>query len=572
MNKLFGLYNKHRAKAILVLSVSTILIFDATKAPGQNIEELKNAKILEIKGSLSASAIFFDVDGRKSSRQPFTWLLRGTPIFYVYGIAIPVNIVVSEQERDFRQPFNRFGISPTYKWVKLYAGYQNLTYSSYSLAGHAITGAGIEMTPGKWRFSYMHGQLLRAVNSPLHVEDQDFRVQPSFRRMGDALKLGYGTQTNFIDVAILKARDIGSSLDSIPVESSLTPAENLVVAVRTEQRFLKTFNFAFEYARSIYTNDTRSEHAASSSLFSPLKFLLDEKTSTESSTAIEARLRYEGKIFFGGISFQRIDPNYRSMGAYFFLNDIQKVTVDPGIKLFKDRLRIAGSYGYQENNLRDTKAFRTVRKIGSVNITARAGKLYQFTGNYSNFGVGQKEVFNSIDPAQQITQVTKNWSMNHSFTLQRQNSMHNLNLMINHQNLDDKNENTAEFSNYSSSTYAANYMLSLLPMLFSVNGGYTFTTYSIGQQDIGYYGPSINLNKSFFDSKLQIMVGANKFTNTTDENVTKRLSRYSFRAAYKVTRKQKITLRAYLNKGESPADTEKNYRETKVELNYAYHF
>ncbi len=418
----------------------------------------------------------------------------------------------------------------------------------------------------------MHGRLLRAVNSPFLVEDQDYRVQPSFRRTGDAIKIGYGTQTNFIDLAILKARDIASSIDSIPENSTLTPAENLVVAVRTEQQFFKRFRFAFEYARSIYTNDTRAENSANGSLFRPLTFLMDEKTSTESSSALEARVRYDGTIFFAGISFQRIDPNYRSMGAYFFLNDIQKITVDPGVNLFNSRLRIATSYGYQENNLNDTKSLKTIRKVGSVSITARLGKLYQFTGNYSNFGVGQKEGFESTDPAQQITQVTQNWGMNHTFSLQRQNSVHTLNLMVNYQDLNDKNKNTAAFSDYSSGTYSGNYMLSLLPILLSVNAGYIFTTYTIGQQEIRYYGPSISLNKSFLKNKLQLMASANRFTNTTDTKVTRKLSRYSLRVSYKLTQKQRISLKTYLNEGKTPDDSEKNYTETKVELNYAYHF
>jgi hypothetical protein len=68
------------------------------------------------------------------------------------------------------------------------------------------------------------------------------------------------------------------------------------------------------------------------------------------------------------------------------------------------------------------------------------------------------------------------------------------------------------------------------------------------------------------------MIGANKFTNTTDDTVTRKLSRYSFRVGYKITKNQKITLKAYLNEGKTPDDTEKNYTETKAELNYAYHF
>ena len=71
---------------------------------------------------------------------------------------------------------------------------------------------------------------------------------------------------------------------------------------------------------------------------------------------------------------------------------------------------------------------------------------------------------------------------------------------------------------------------------------------------------------------MQVMVSANKFTNTTDTIVTRKLSRYSLRVSYKMTRDQRITLKTYLNQGKTPDDAEKNYMETKVELNYAYHF
>jgi hypothetical protein len=68
------------------------------------------------------------------------------------------------------------------------------------------------------------------------------------------------------------------------------------------------------------------------------------------------------------------------------------------------------------------------------------------------------------------------------------------------------------------------------------------------------------------------MVTANRFINTTDDVVTRKLSRYSFRVSYKISRKQKLILKTYLNDGRTPDDVAKNYTETKVELNYTYHF
>jgi len=79
------------------------------------------------------------------------WYLQGSPVITVYGIVLPFSFRLSEQQRDFRQPFNQFGVSPYYKWAKLHLGYRSHNWSTYALAGHSITGVGLELTPGKFQ-------------------------------------------------------------------------------------------------------------------------------------------------------------------------------------------------------------------------------------------------------------------------------------------------------------------------------------------------------------------------------------------------------------------------------------
>lgn len=561
---------KTRKKIIPLLTLFACCM-SSTRVYSQNLENIGKAKPFEIKGNLSARAIFFNVEGRETYREPFTWLLQGSPTLFVYGIAIPVNIMVSEQERDFRQPFNRFGLSPEYKWAKLHLGYQNLQFSNYSLAGHSMVGAGVELNPGKIRFAYMRGQLLRAVQPSPFIEDQDFRVLPTFKRTGDVMKVGYGTEDNFIDIIALKGRDIASSLDSIP--ENLTPSENLVMSLVTRQTLFKKVKLDVEYAESYFTDDIRSEATTDEGdVLKPFDLFFDERTSTKRSSAINGSLQYEGNVFFGGVEYERIDPDYRSMGAYFFLNDVQRYTVTPGVRLFDNKVTIKTSFGYQENNLDESKDQRTIRKVSGAFITARLGEVYQFTGNYSNYGVEQRQVFEAVDPALEIAQVTQQWSMNHTLSFQGDTQMHNLNLNINRQSLNDDNEATAEFSDYTSSTYSANYMVSFLNTKLTANAGFTYSGFNVSQDDIAFYGPNLGVNKAFLKNKLQLSINGTYFINQMDSETIREITRLTMRTTYKVNKSQRVSLRGQFGKNEFNEDPDRSFEEIKMEISYGYRF
>lgn len=40
-------------------------------------------------------------------------------------------------------------------------------------------------------------------------------------------------------------------------------------------------------------------------------------------------------------------PGYQSMGAYYVQNDIERITVAPTLRLFKNRLQFRASAGWQ---------------------------------------------------------------------------------------------------------------------------------------------------------------------------------------------------------------------------------
>jgi hypothetical protein len=75
-------------------------------------------------------------------------------------------------------PFNRFSIAPSYKWVKVYAGYTSMQFSPYSLAGHELFGGGVELSPDNgFKISALFGRLKKASNG-------DDGAERAYRRMG----------------------------------------------------------------------------------------------------------------------------------------------------------------------------------------------------------------------------------------------------------------------------------------------------------------------------------------------------------------------------------------------------
>ena len=106
----------------------------------------------KISGSAGVQLTTYTSNGIESRRNPFSYLISGYITLSKGEFTIPLSFTYSEQERSFSQPFNEFGIAPTYKWVKAYIGYQNVNWSKFSMAGHQLLGGGLELTPGKFRF------------------------------------------------------------------------------------------------------------------------------------------------------------------------------------------------------------------------------------------------------------------------------------------------------------------------------------------------------------------------------------------------------------------------------------
>jgi hypothetical protein len=393
------------------------LLMAAQSGQTQDLAQLDQVKPFDIQGNIEARAVFYDANGIPARYLPFNYLISGTPVLSVYSVQIPVYFSFSRQQSSFTQPFNQFGLSPQYKWITVHGGYRNLHYSPFTLAGHTFLGGGVDLRPGKWRFSGMYGRFNKAtvLDTLQGVYIENF----SYKRIGYAARVGYGTDASYFDLIALHAQDEPGSapaaraalLDSLKI----TPAENWVTGYQTRLTFLQgKLIFESDGAVSIYTADRRLPAIEDSTLRDDLSFVerfVHVNYSTEIYSAFQASLAYRVKRMGVKLQYRRIDPGYRSMGAYFLNNDLENWTVNPTLTLWQGRIRFVGSLGFQRDNLQDKKRATSHRVIGAANLTADLTERWGIDLSYTNFSNTQRAGTVRFADSLRVAQSTQNLSI-----------------------------------------------------------------------------------------------------------------------------------------------------------------
>ncbi len=346
----------------------------------QTLDNLGDQAPVQVSGSVNATAISYTASGIEERRDPFNWFTAGNINLSLYGWSVPFSFSFSDQNSSFSQPFNRYGISPQYKWVRAHLGYNSMTLSRYTLAGHIFLGAGVELTPGKWQVSAMYGRLNEAVAEDTLAVNTGL---PAYRRMGFGFKAGYHEQKHSVEVALFRAKDELNSLPYVPVQTEVLPQENLVVSVMGRKQLFERVNLTVEYATSALTHDTRTEETDHNHLLTGPLFTSRE--TSQFNNAVNASLGYTANSYAVQLNYERVDPGFNTLGAYFFNNDLENVTVSGSWRLLQNKLTLGGNVGTQRNNLEETEVSATERTIAAVNANFLPDDHWNVSASYSNF-------------------------------------------------------------------------------------------------------------------------------------------------------------------------------------------
>lgn len=501
-----------------------IILIPVTLCAGQDSTRVDSAatkpKNWTIKGELDVNTGFYQMKGLDAPRgQMLPWGLNGKiTLRSQSGWIIPVTGLYSSQNNRFRQPYNQVGTSPVYKnWLMLHGGYRNVYFSPYTLAGHTFLGGGVELNPKKLRLGFIYGKFNRAIEHNLAQPD----VIPYFKRTGFAARAGVGTKTNYLDLIVMKVADDVHSIGQLPEEQLLSPAENLVVGLSSRLKIKKKFTFELEGSASVYTRDTRAEAIGDQvhiPYYDVIKKVFVPRISTQLSTALQAAFGYRNKYFNGRIQYKRIEPDFKTMGAYYFQNDIEHYTASPNFSLFKSKLKLNTSLGFQHDNLLNQKRARTNRLIGSTALVYTPNEDLSFDVYYSNYGITQKAGYMALIDTLRISQNNRTVSGNVMYMKIGESTIKTLNATAIYQELQDLNNHTASFNENKNWNYSAGYAHQDLirDFDFSVNYSYTLTT----AEDLSslFHGPTVTLSKKLLKNR-NLLLSTNAGYMFSEQNI-----------------------------------------------------
>lgn len=485
----------------------------------QNLESIGKEKPVTVSGGVAASQIFYTADGIESRRDPYSYFLTGNLNLSLYGWSIPLSFALSNQNRSFQQPFNQFGLHPTYKWVTGHFGYANMSFSPYTLSGHIFRGAGVELVPGKFHFSAMVGQMQRAV--PI---DTVRNSVPAFERNGFGFKTGYRDGGDFAELSVFHGEDDVNSLTILPEDNSLLPEENLAIGLSFGKTILEKFTVQLEYGSSAITRDVRDERGNERTPFSSLGGLFTPRTSTSYYNAYKLGANYNGPSYSLGLGYERIDPGYRTHGAYYFNNDLVNYTVNGTTSFFDNKLSLSANVGIQNDNLDGTKISTMRRFVGAVNAAYSPTERLSFSSSYSNFqsftnirsqfvDINQLTPYDNLDTLK-FTQITQSINVGGNYSLKATKEQRQF-IFINVSIQDAAEKQSQVTENSGSKFYNVNtsYSLSFIPTNLTLSFTYNINQNKIPNMDLFTHGPTASVNKALMDRKLRL-------TLSTSHNVT----------------------------------------------------
>lgn len=473
----------------------------------QDIGQLSQTAPVTLGGSLGVALGTYSASGIPPRSRSFQYLFSGSPVLTVYGVSFPFSAIISDQHRSFRQPFNQFGVSPYYKWVTLHAGWRNLSYSPFTLAGHAFLGAGIDLTPGKLRFGAMYGRLNKAIEDDPALTGPMGHL-PAYRRTGYSVKLGYGTQETFIDLIFLQGKDHENSLHAPVTSAWITPAENSVAGISSRIKIAKGLSFETDVAASVYTRDRTDTSSAFTDslprLITAMGGMMRLNNSSQLLTAARAALRYQRPMYGVTMEYRRVEPDYQSMGAYYMETDVEQYTLAPVLRLHKNKLRIGGSMGLQYDDLKREKMVRSQKVIGSATLSYQEVK-YGVDVRYTNYGISQRAGLLPLADDRRVARTNRNVHLTGRYQLKStQMAVHNLVAAVALQSLTDLNKVSAAHTETSMLTGNLLYQFSYMPYQLGGSVGMSYTSATMAALGTEFYGPSLTVDKQFMNNVLQL--------------------------------------------------------------------
>ncbi|MFN0177068.1 MAG: hypothetical protein ACKVU0_20675 [Saprospiraceae bacterium] len=374
----------------LAFRVVIVFLFLGQSLAAQDLESIyqnlksPSSRKLQISGGLNISNSSYYSEGIAARRDAWQWLIGANLNLRLLGINAPFSLYFSDGNKAYRLPSYTFvGISPSYKWATLHLGARNMNFSRYSLSGILFHGVGFELKPGKWYAGAMYGRLSRATQEDLGALQ---RIDPVYKRTGYGARVGYQGNNTSVGLSWFGAGDDENSI-ATPQLSTVLPTQNAVLSLQASQRIGRKLNLEGELARSA-TNTNKwatelntNDRDAGNTLLGVFK----PNESVQTGNAWRANAQYALKVASLTAGYERIDQGFRTLGALFFLSDVERITGGFNTNLWKNKITLMTNGGVERTDLSGAERNGARRLIGSLNASCNPTEHLSFNGSYSNF-------------------------------------------------------------------------------------------------------------------------------------------------------------------------------------------
>ena len=502
--------------------LTALLLLGMKPSYAQNIEEVlafRKKKPLKISGSISARATLFSSQPSEA-RQSFTYQLTGSVNLSLYELLnIPLSFNLNNYGANFSYPSlpNRLSLHPSYKWAKAHIGDVSMSFGSYTLNGHQFTGLGVELSPGRWQVSAMAGRLLKGVGADPNIPSQ----QVGYERWGYGLKTRYEGSTFALGGTVFAARDrdgrISFDIDAL----GIYPKGNIALGLEGSLSLIKDLKLSLEYGLSRMQQDLRS---AEVSYYHALK--------------ADVSYSFVGNTL--GVGYERIDPGYATLGAYYFNNDYENLTLNYSRSFFGSKLSLALSGGLQRDDLMGQKQEHNKRFVGSAQVGFTPSEALSASVSLSSFQsyrnlkssfdyINARTPYDNLDTLQ-FTQLSHSLDTDISWRLKQSEAQtQTLSANLSYQEAADRQGRYIQpgqltrFMNLGTS-----YSLDLSALDLTLTGGFNVSNNYADRKAVLTLGPSLSLAKRLL--KKQLSTGLSLSYNETQEAGHRLAQVYNLRA------------------------------------------
>jgi len=349
-----------------------------------------------------------------------------------------------------------------------------------------------------------------------------------------------------------------------------------VTGINGQIRFLKNFTFSIEAATSLYTNNLKNTSSMSDNANKGVTKILGNSISTNATTerynAIQTSLVFHQKIFSAKLQYRRVDPDYKSMGAYFFNSDIENFTFAPSLNLLKNKFKFGGSIGSQHDNLKKQKQTTSSRIIGSANLSADFNEHLGIDFIYSNYSNTQLRKTIILGNSFRIAQVSKNFSFTPRYILATEKYVHSIVLSANYNIFSSIDKTIDNLSETKSKNYFLNWQVTLVPKNLTYTFNLNNTNVKSGSYEDGNYGLTLGANKVMNNSKLTLgWLGS--FLKGLHGKSTGLILNQNVNMNYRINKHHGFgTTISYINNKSQQTEFTPSYSEWRIDVNWRYVF